>query len=140
MPQSLKSIASINVGVNNVQSITTGISVTGDIGVGTSTPLQDVNSGPVIEIKGTTTDRIGGLILRSSNNSVDARFRAFNDQVFIGAESANDLILRTNGADRMIITSTGNIEITPTPTAASHATRKDYVDSTSAAFAIALGI
>lgn len=31
MPQSLKSIASINVGVNNVQSTATGISVTGNV-------------------------------------------------------------------------------------------------------------
>jgi hypothetical protein len=63
MPQSLKSIASINVGVNNVQSSATWISVTGNI----------------------------------------------------------------------IIENT-------TPTDPSHATRKDYVDSTTAAFAIVLGI
>ena len=63
MPQSLKSIASINVGVNNVQSSATGISVTGNIIIGTTAPTDP-----------------------------------------------------------------------------SHATRKDYVDSTTAAFAIVLGI
>jgi hypothetical protein len=77
----------------------------GSVGIGTTLPLHDPNSGPVIEIKGTATNRIGGLVLRSSDNTVDARFRAWNGQVFIGAESSNDLILRTNGADRITIKS-----------------------------------
>lgn len=63
MPITLSSIASINVGVNNVQSTATGISVTGNIVVGNTAPTDP-----------------------------------------------------------------------------SHATRKDYVDSTTAAFAIVLGI
>jgi hypothetical protein len=85
------------------------ISSDGSVGIGTTTPLHDINSGPVVEIKGTTTNRIGGLILRSSNDTVDARFRAFNGVVYIGAESSNDLILRTNGADRITVKSDGVI-------------------------------
>ena len=69
MSQTLKSIASINVGVNNVQSTATGISVTGDLGVGTSTPQTKIEVSTSVTPACVFTGTVSGTTLTVSSVS-----------------------------------------------------------------------
>lgn len=111
------------------------LSIDGDLTVAQgSTPYVSIVNGHVEINSVAATGSIDNVDI-GLRDPGDANFKSVN----IGpGDSTGELSVQGNVIVTLDLSAT-NIEVTSTPTADNHATRKDYVDSRVAAFAIAFG-
>jgi len=102
----------LQLATGNIPRMT--LSVSGDVGIGTTSPTSFGAGAVLTEIHGTTTY---GALLTSTNHVTAELFASENGEVYVGSRSAHPVQFATGNIPQMTLSTSGNLGIgTTNPT------------------------